>query len=163
MARTVDKFLRFMVDDSGGTPREIPVDSISPVGFVYDESDVTAFQDQVKGYLSGHPDCAIDITGPLSNDAAAGMAASGATPVLSGSWTVLEPISRPTSVTALGLVVGFGMSRYYTNTDPAFGISAPSATSGYLCTKFQVEGNKYSARFVPFPGTAPSWTNTVLT
>jgi len=161
--RTVSKWTRFAVDDSAGTPREIPVNTISPVGFVYDESDLTAYQDQVKGYLAAHPDAAIDVTGPFSNLAAGALAASGAAPVLSGSHTVLQPISAPTFTTPLGLWVGFGIRGYWTTGDPAFGVVAPSATDGYVCTKYQVEGEMYSARFVPFPGAAPAWGTALIT
>lgn len=161
--RTVTKWTRFALDDSAGTPREIPVDSISPVGFVYDETDLTAFQDQVKGYLSNHPDAPIDITGPFDNTAAAALAASGAAPTLSGSHTILNPITAPTFTTPLGLAVMFGIRGYWTAGDPVFGIVSPSATSGYICTKYQVEGEKYSARFVPYPGTVPAWGVAILT
>lgn len=159
--RTVTKWTRFGVDDSGGTPREIPVDSISAVGFVYDETDLTAYQDQVKGYLSNHPDAPIEITGPLDNAVVAALAGSGAAPTLSGSHTVLSAIVGGN--TPLGLWVGFGIRGYWTTGDPAFGVVAPSATSGYLCTKYQVEGEKYSARFVPYPGTVPAWGTAILT
>ena len=161
--RTVTKWTRFACDDSSGTPREIPVDSISPVGFTYDETELTSYQDQVKGYLSGHPDAAIDITGPFSNLAAGSLAASAAVPVLSGSHTVLAPISAPTFTTPLGLFIGFGIRTWWTTGDPAFGIVSPSATSGYVCTKYQVEGEKYSARFVPYPGTVPAWGTAIIT
>lgn len=161
--RTVTKWTRFAVDDSAGTPREIPVDSISPVGFVYDETELTAYQDQVKNYLAAHPDAVIDITGPFDTTAAAALAASGAAPVLSGSHTVLAPISAPTFTTPLGLWIGIGIRGYWTTGDPAFGVVAPSATSGYVCTKYQVEGEKYSARFVPFPGTVPAFGTAIIT
>lgn len=161
--RTVTKWMRFLVDDSSGTPREVPIDSLSPVGFVYDETDLTAYQDQVKGYLSNHPDAAIDITGPFDNLAAAAAAASGAAPVLSGSHTVLQPISVPTFTTPLGLAVMYGIRGYWTTGDPVFGIVAPSATQGYVCTKYQVEGEKYSASFKPYPGSTPAWGSAILT
>lgn len=161
--RTVSRWTRFAVDDSGGTPREIPVDTISPVGFTYDESDLTAYQDAVKGYLAEHPDAVIDITGPFDTVAVAALAASGAAPVLSGSHTVLNPISAITFTTPLGLWIGFGIRGYWTTGDPAFGVVAPSATSGYVCTKFQVDGNKYAARFVPYPGTTPAWGTAIIT
>jgi hypothetical protein len=162
--RTVSKWTRFAVDDSTGAPREIPVDTISPVGFVYDEAELTAYQDQVKGYLAGHPEAAIDITGPFSNLAATGLAASAAAPTLSGSHTVLAPISAPTFTTPLGLWIGFGVQGYWTAaTDPAFGVVTPSATSGYVCVKYQIEGDKYSARFVPFAGTIPAWGTAIIT
>ena len=160
--RTVTKWTRFAVDDSSGTPREIAVDSISPVGFVYDETELTGYQDQVKGYLSGHPDAPIDVTGPFSNLAAGALAASAAVPVLSGCHTVLAPISAPTFTTPLGLWIGFGIRTWWTTGDPAFGIVSPSATSGYVCTKYQVEGEKYSARFVPYPGTIPAWGTAII-
>ena len=161
--RTVSRWTRFAVDDSGGTPREVPVDSISPVGFVYDEADLTAYQDAVKGYLAEHPDAPIDITGPVSNLAAGALAASGAAPVLSGSTTVLIPISAPTFTTPLGLWIGFGIRGYWTTGDPAFGVVAPSATSGYVCTGFTIDGNKYSASFKPFAGTTPAWGTAIIT
>lgn len=161
--RTVTKWTRFLVDDSGGTPREIPVDSISAVGFVYDESDLTAYQDQVKGYLANHPDAVIEISGPVDNSAAVAAAASGAAPTLSGAHTVLNPVSAPTFVTPLGLCVCYGIRGYWTSGDPVFGIVSPSATQGYLCTKYQIEGEKYSARFVPYPGSTPAWGTAILT
>ena len=153
--RTVTKWMRFCVDDSAGTAREIPVDSISPVGFTYDENDVTAFQDAVKGYLAGHPDAPIDITGPFDNSIAAAVAASGLKPALSGSHTVLYNLAGGS--TPLALFIGWGIRGYWTTGDPAFGVVTASSTEGYLCTKYQVEGEKYSARFVPYPGSTPAW------
>lgn len=159
--RTVTKWTRFCVDGSDGTAREIPVDSISPVGFVYDEVEVTAYQDAVKTYLSNHPDAPLDITGPFDTTAAAAVAASGLAPTLSGSHTILSAIAG--GVTPLALAVMIGIRGYWTTGDPVFGIVAAGAASGYLCTKYQVEGEKYSARFVPFPGTTPAWGTTIIT
>ena len=159
--RTVTRWTRFAVDDSGGTPREIPVDSISPVGFTSDEVEVTAYQDAVKTYLAGHPDAPIEVTGPFDNSVVAALAASGLAPTLSGSHTVLAAIYG--LGTPLGLWIGFGIRGYWTAGDPAFGVVAPSATSGYLCTKYTVDGEKYTARFVPYPGTVPAWGTAILT
>lgn len=161
--RTPDRFTRFLIDDSSGTPREIGVDSLSPVGFVYDSADLTAYQDAVKGYLAEHPDAPIDITGPWSNLAAAAAAASGAAPVLSGSHTVLQPISVPTFTTPLGLAIMYGIRGYWATGDPVFGIVAPSATEGYTCVKYTKEGPKFSARFLPYPGSNPAWGTAGLT
>jgi hypothetical protein len=151
------------VDDSGGTPREIPVDSISPVGFVFDEVDVTAYQDAVKGYLAGHPDAPIEITGPWSNLAVAAAAASAAAPVLSGSHTVLAAISAPTFTTPLGLAVMYGIRGYWATGDPVFGVVSPSATSGYQCTAYTIDGEKYTAKFAVYPGTTPAFGTAGLT
>jgi len=162
--RTVDKWTRFAVDDADGDPREIPVDTISPVGFTYDATDLTALQDQVKGYLAAHPDAPIDITGPFSTTAEVGLAGSGAAPTLTGSHTVLALISAPTFTKPLGLWIGFGVQGYWTAaTDPAFGVVAPTTASGYVCTQYTVTGGKYAARFVPFAGTVPAWGTAILT
>ena len=155
--RTPSRWTRFLLDDSGGTPREIEVDSISGVGFTFDAVDLTALQDAVKGYLSGHPDSAISISGPFSNLAVAAAAASAAAPVFSGSQTVLKGITTPTFVTPLGLAIMYGIRGYWTTGDPVFGVVTPSATEGYLCYSFTVDGEKYSATFKPIPGCTPAW------
>lgn len=161
--RTVTKWTRFALDDSSGTPREIPVDSISGVGFTFESVDLTAYQDAVKGYLSGHPDSAIEITGPFDNTAAAALAASGAAPTLSGSQTILKAITTPTFVTPLGLAIMYGIRGYWATGDPVFGVVAPSATEGYLCYGFTVDGEKYKASFKPIPGCTPAWGTAILT
>ena len=159
--RTTTRWIRFGVNDAAGAAREIPVDSISPVGFTYDETDLTAWQDAVKGYLSNHPDATIDITGPFDTTILTAFAGTGAAPTLSGSHTVLSAIAGGTL--PRGLWIAFGIRHYWVAAeDPCFGVIAASATSGYLCTKYVVEGEKYSARFVPYPGTVPAWGTTIL-
>src|SRR5512139_1264863 len=127
--RTTTKWIRFGVDDSAGTAREIPIDSLSPVGFVYDETELTAWQDAVKGYLTNHPDAPIDVTGPFDNTAATGFADGAAAPTLSGSHTVLSGIVG--GVTPLALAVHFGIRGYWADGDPVFGVITASATTGY--------------------------------
>src|SRR4030042_3254391 len=164
VGRTTTKWIRFAISDNAGAPREIPVDSIGPVGFTYDETELTAWQDAVKGYLSNHPDCAIDITGPFDTTTAVGLAASANAPALSGSHTVLAPLAAPGGTTLpRGLWIAFGIRHYWTAAeDPAFGVASPGAASGYVLTKYVVEGEKYSARFVPYPGTTPAWGTAIL-
>jgi hypothetical protein len=158
VGRTSTRWIRFAITDEDGVPREIPIDSLSPVGMTYDETDTTAWQDAVKNYLTNHPDCSIDITGPFDSSPAVANAISGDPPALSGSFTVLK-----TANTAdwhdfpMGLWIAFGQRGYWIHNDPTFGIDHPGLTSGYVCTKFQIEGEKYSARFTPFPGTIPIW------
>lgn len=155
--RTVSKWVRFVVDDSAGTLREIPVDSINGVGLTYDEVELTAFQDAVKGVLPGHPDLTIEITGPFDTTAAAAAAGSGAAPTLSGSHTVLAPINGGNTPLSLGVYIGD--RAYWATGAPTFGLSS-SATSGFLCTSYiaDVGAGKYTARFRVFPGSAiPAW------
>jgi len=159
--RTKVRWIRFLCDDSGGTPREIPINSLSPVGFTYEENDVTAWQDAVKNYLAGQPEASIEIGGPFDNSVVVAAAASGAAPALSGSHTVLKDIAGVG--TPLGLCICFGIRAYWATGDPVFGVVSPTAALGYLCTKYTVEGEMYSARFVPYGATVPAWGSSILT
>lgn len=149
--RTTQKWTSFYVDDSGGTLREIPVDSINGVGLTYDEVELTAFQDAIKGVLPAHPDCTITITGPFDNSAAS------SPPTLSGSHTVLSAING--AQTPLTLDIRVGIRHTWEAGEPQFGITS-SATSGFICSEYvaDVNAGKYSAKFRMFPGSsAPAW------
>jgi len=161
--RTVKRWVRFVVDDSAGTLREIPVDSINGVGLEYPEGDVTAFQDAMRGVLPDTPDCTISISGPVDNSAAQAAAASGAAPVLSGSHTVLSAIAGRSTPLTLGIYIGIG--HYWETGEPVFGITS-SATAGFLCLSYIVDPGtmKYTATFKVYPGsTAPAWGTTAVT
>jgi len=149
--RTTQKWTSFNIDDSAGTLRTIPVDSINGVGLTYDEVDLTAFQDALHGVLPAHPNCVITIGGPFDNTAAQ---TAG---TLSGSHTILSAING--GVTPLTLDVQVGMRHAWESGEPQFGITS-SATSGFLCVDYQADVNagKYTAKFVMFPGSsAPAW------
>lgn len=161
--RTVSRWLRFGVGDSINTPCEIPISGLNPVGLVYGEQDVSAWQDAVMGFLAQQPTAAIEITGPFSTKAKVGFAATGVKPALTGSHVVLKVIAATTFTTPLGLGIHFGVRGYWTAaTDPVFGIIAPSATSGYVCSHYRTDGMTYTARFQPFPGSTPAWGTTIL-
>jgi hypothetical protein len=157
--RTVNKFVRFIVDDSGGTIREIGINSLSVVGLVYDQQDLTAYQDAVKGALPNHPDAPIEISGPWDNSVVAAVAASAAAPVLSGchAATMLPAING--AYTPLTLDVRFGVRHYWETGEPQFGITS-GAVDGYLCVSYVVDTSNmiYTAKFVLNPGSiAPAW------
>jgi hypothetical protein len=154
--RTVNRWIRFLVDDSGGVLREIPVNSINDIGLDAEEIDVTAFQDPVNNWLPGRVDCEITISGPFDTSAAVAAAASGAVPTLSGSHTVLSGIYGETTPLALGVL--FGIQHYYETTEPAFGLDF-AAASGFICTKYTVNPSDctYSATFRVKGTIAPSW------
>lgn len=149
--RTVSKWVDFIVDDSAGTLRSIPVTSINGLGLNYPESDLTAWQDAIKGALPETPECVIQITGPFDNSAAA---AAG---TLSGSHTVLSAINGLN--TPLSLDVQVGIRHAWEAGEPQFGITS-SATSGFLCRNYNVnlDDGTYSAEFYMYPGSdAPAW------
>ena len=143
--RTVSKWVAFLVDDSAGALRSIAVDSINGVGLTYDEVELTAFFDAVKGVLPNHPDVTIAITGPFDNTAS------------TGSHIVLSGIAG--GVTPLSLDIQIGMRHAWESGEPQFGLTS-SATVGFLCTDYTVDPGtgKYAAKFRVYPGsTAPAW------
>lgn len=148
--RTVARFVDFRVDDSGGTLRSIPVDSINGVGLTYDEMNVTAFQDAIKNALLGQPSCTISVTGPFDTTAAQ---TAG---TLSGSHTILSAIAGLN--VPLSLDVQVGIRHAWEAGEPQFGITS-SASSGFLCSEYipDINNGKYSAKFVVFGSTAPAW------
>ena len=149
--RTNQMWVDFEIDDSGGTLRTIPVDSVNGVGLVYDEVELTAFQDAIKGALPAHPDVTITISGPFDNTAAAALG------TLSGSHTILSAING--AQTPLTLAVKIGIRHAWEAGEPVYGITS-SATSGFLCFDYQadVDNGKYTAKFRMFPGSsAPAW------
>lgn len=146
--RTTSKWVQFIVGDSGNdTLRQIPINSLSALGVTYDESDVTAWMDAVRGVLPNMPDAPIDISGPFDTTAAAAVAS------LSGSHTVLSAING--ALTPLTLDVRIGMRHAWETGEPNFGITA-TATSGYILTKYDVDLSSmtYNASFRLFPGSS---------
>jgi len=160
MARTVSRWVRFIIGDDTEPPvlREIPINSVNGVGLDYPDEDVSAFQDAVKGVLSGQPDCSITVTGPFDNAAAVASAGSGAAPTLSGSHTILTTVAGTNHPLPLGVLLG--MQGYWTAAaDPAF-ILNRTTTSGFICTAYDVhpDDGTYSATFRVYPGSAaPAW------
>lgn len=149
--RTVSRWLQFNISDSGDTLRSIPINSINDVGLDYPYKDLTAFQDALKGALPETPDCVIKISGPFDNSVAA---AAG---TLSGSHTILSGIVGGN--TPLSLDVQVGIRHAWEADEPQFGITA-STTSGFLCTKYNVnlDDGTYEAEFSMYPGSsAPAW------
>lgn len=143
--RTTSKWTKFLIDDSAGTPREIAVSSVNGVGLTYDEVDLTAFMDAVKGALPATPDCRITISGPFDTTAT------------TGSHTVLSAING--GVTPLTFDVQFGMRHTWEAGEPQFGITS-SATSGALIKNYTVDPSTgmYTAELYMFPGSAaPAW------
>lgn len=152
--RTTNRYIDFRIDDSAGTLRSIPVDSISGLDLNYEEFDLTAFLDAVKGKLLGIPDLKIEITGPFDTTAAS---AAG---TLSGSHTVLNGIKGKN--TPLTMDIQIGINHAWEAGEPQFGITS-SATAGMLCQHYSVDPGtgKYSASFVVYPGsTLPDWGTT---
>lgn len=155
--RTIYKYTDFRVDDSGGTLRSIPINSLSACGITYDEQDMTQWQDAVKNALPTFPDAPIEISGAFDTSAAA---TAG---TLSGSHTILYNLVGATTPLSLGVFIG--IRHTWESGEPVFGITSTSA-NGYICTRYTVDiaNMTYSARFVLYPGSAaPAWGTTAIT
>lgn len=160
--RTVAKWCKFQVDDSAGTLRDLPINSINGVGLTFEETDLTAFQDAVKNALQGQPDFVLTIGGPFDTTAAQAASASAAAAALSGSHTVLNGLmAAVVAGTDSPLAFGFyvGVRHYWETGEPAFGITG-SATNGMRLFEYTVDPSNqtYSAKFRMNPGSAaPAW------
>ena len=129
----------------------------------YDQADLTALNDAVKGFMSGHGDVTLSISGPLSNTAAATASASGETHAYSGSHIVLSGINGGVTPLTFGCYVG--IQSIWSTGDPAFGITS-SGTSGALIFDYIVDpsGMSYSATLKMFPGSSlPAWGTAAFT
>ena len=158
--RTVGKFVKFQLHDTGAAFRDIPVTSINGVGLNYPEVDVSAIQDAVKGMLNGQPDYVLTIAGPFDTSTAKTASASGAVSALTGSHTVLANL--PNDLTPLGFAIYVGMRQAWVTGEPVFGLMATGA-NGILCMNYNVDpiAATYEASFRMSPGSAvPVWGTT---
>lgn len=161
--RTVSKFFKLQIDDSGGTLRDIPTSTIGEVGLEYPEVDVTAWQDAIMGVLLDIPTFTVDIGGPFSDAVVQAASASGAVAALSGSHTVLAGVNG--SITPLTFGFYFGIQAVWATGAPAFGITA-TATSGGVISSYKVtaDGASYTAKLSMFTGSAaPAWGTAAFT
>lgn len=150
--RTVGKYIKVQISDSGDTLRDIPVSTIGGVGIEYDEVELAALQDAVKGVLPGQGNVGIPITGPFDTTAAQAASSSAGAPALSGSHTVLEPLNGGT--TPLSFAVYFGVRHDWETGEPVFG-----GENLFLVTNYIVnDDGTYSANIKLSAGaSAPTW------
>jgi len=150
--RTVGKFCKVQIDD-GTAMRDIPVTSIGGVGITYDEVDVSALQEALKGFLAGQGNVSITLGGPFDNSATQSASASGAAAALSGSHTVLSALNG--SQTGYSMGVYIGIQGYWATGDPVFG-----GANCFIVTDYQVDpaAGTHTAKVAYKAGTtAPAW------
>ena len=158
--RSVTRWWKLQVYDSGATLRDINFKTIAAFGPNYTEVDLTAANDPVAGQLPGMPVVKISVTGLFDNKTTTAASGSAAAPAFSGSHGVLNGINGLSVPLTLGIYIG--IQKYWSTGDPVFGL-AQSATSGFLCRNYEVNGVEYKADFILFPGSAlPAWGTAVL-
>ena len=160
LGRTVGRFTKMVLEDSGGVLRDIPISSYGSIGITYEEVDVSSLQEAVRGMLASQGTVSIQITGPWDNSAAVTASTSGNVAALSGSHTVLEPLNGGLTPRAFGIY--FGIQGYWTSgTDPVFG-----ADNCVIVTDYTVDpaAGTYSAKLAHVAGgTPPAWGVTDIT
>jgi hypothetical protein len=115
----------------------------------------------VTGGLPGIAVVKISITAVFDTLAAQAASASGAAPAFSGTHTVLKDINGGNTPLSLGFYRG--IRHYWETGEPVFGLTS-SATSGFLCRNYQVNGEDVSADFIVYPGSAlPAWGTAAIT
>ena len=155
--RGVSKHLNLVIHDNGAVLRDVPINNISLLGLVYEETDLTAYQDAVMGRLPNMPDAPITLTGPFSTAAAQAASGTGVVPALSGSHTVLEPLNG--AFTALTVDAQFGIEHTWETGEAQFGVTA-SGNTGYLVFSYVVDFNNglYTCELRLKAGSAaPDW------
>lgn len=158
--RTPSRFVKVQIEDSGGTLRDIPVRTIGDVGIAYEEVDLSALQEALKGFMSNQGTFALTITGPFDNKAATTASGSGqaAASYMSGSHTVLQPLNG--GLTPRAFAVYYGIQNHWSTGDPVFG-----ADNCVIVTSYTVnESGLYSAKIAKVAGgTDPAWGTSAIT
>ncbi|MBW2674610.1 MAG: hypothetical protein JRD89_14565 [Deltaproteobacteria bacterium] len=160
--RTQAKYFKFQIHDSGAVLRDIAVSSFGGFSVDYDQIELTALQDELKGFLPGHGTVAVEISGPWSTQAAVAASATTEKAALSGSHTVLYDL--PDDQTPLAFAAYFGVRHYWEAGEPVFGISATAANGIQVFNFVLNENMTYSATLAMWPGSAaPTWGTAAIT
>jgi len=140
--KTTGRYVKILLDDSGGTPRDISasVSTIGGVGLNNEQVDVTTLSDSVMQYLSGRGDSTIELGGPFNNTATTG--AHGVLSGLNGTNTAATLTiqigirAAPTTgdpewegeyvVLAYPVNVGLNEVTWSATLKPAFGAATPA-------------------------------------
>lgn len=139
----IEKSFRILVDDSGGTVRDLSGDlvpgSVSGGGLTYDEADMTGVSETVYNFLAGHATSEITATFHMNDTAT-----TGATTVLNGR-----------SGTAGTLTLQFGQA----GAAPTTGDPEWEGEYVLLDNSISLDGNKFvhNVTFKPTGSTAPAW------
>ena len=157
--RTVSHWVNLVIgDDSGGTLRDIPINELSVCGVTYEEHDLTAFQDAVKGALPGMPDAPIEFSGPWDTTAAQAASGTGGAPAYSGAHTMLSKLCGGLAPHTID--IQFGDRATWATNAIQFGVTGDTAKVGYIVTRYDVnlDDMTYSCRAVLHPeSTLPAW------
>lgn len=144
--RTVQDFTSLLMGAAGGSMTVIKIDELGDLGLTYEEQDMVAWVDAVKGVLVGKPDFSLDFGGPVDNTATTG------TSTLLRAWNG--------AMTCLSFDVQVGIRHAWEAGEPQFGVTGVSASnSGVMVTRYTESGGRFSAtiRMIAGSAAAPAW------
>jgi hypothetical protein len=159
--RFPSKYFKFQIEDSGGSMRDIAVNSINGVGITYDQQDLSALQEVLKSFATGQGTVAMTISGPASNSTAVTASTTGLVAALSGSITVLNGVNGGNTPLSFGAY--FGTATYWTaaSSDLVFGAIDCILVSGLTVDP---STGMYSANLCLAPSRTndPAWGTTAI-
>lgn len=159
--RTVPRFCKLQLEDTGGALRDIEIKSFGDIGLTYEETDVSAIIETVKKFLAGQATFSLQCTALFSNKAA--VTASATTEAseahASGALTVVEPLNGGVTPRAFG--VYFGIRHPWEAGEPVFGADNCVGVSDF---KVQPDAGTCTFRLYHCAGgTAPAWGTSQIT
>lgn len=139
----VERSFRILVDDSGGTARNLSGDlvpgSVSGGGLTFDEAEMTGVSETVKNFLAGHANSEISANFHMNDTAT-----TGATTVLNGKVGSAGTVTLQWGQAGAAPTTG----------DPEW-----EGEYVLLSNNIQLDGNKHvhACVFKPSGSTAPAW------
>lgn len=146
VGRTVPAFTKLLLGTAGGSMYDMKIDSLGDLGLDYEEVEMSAWSDAIKGVLMGQPDFTLDFGGPVDNTASTGPS------TLLRTWVAAH--------TLLSFDVQVGVRHAWESGEQQFGYTGVVASnSGVMVTSYKESGGKYSAtiRMVAGSAAAPAW------
>ncbi len=139
--RTLQDFIVLKLGSAVSDMQNMKIDSLGDLGLDYEEQEMSAWCDAVKGYIVGQPDFELEFGGPIDNTATTGPS------TLLRSWVGTN--------TLLSLDVQIGVRHAWEAGEQQFGVTGVVASnSGMILTSYKESAGRYTARVRPTAGTA---------
>src|SRR5512146_2620851 len=144
--RTIPAFTVLKLGSAASDMQDMKIDNLGDLGLDYEEVDMSAWSDAIKGALVGKPDFSLEFGGPVDNTATTGPSTLLRTWV--GTYTLLSFDVQP------------GVRHAWESGEQQFGYTGVVASnSGVICTSYKESGGRYTAkiRMVSGSAAAPAW------
>lgn len=145
--RTIPDYFNLLMGAAGGSMVSMKIDTLGDVGLDYNEVEMSAWIDAIKGVLIGKPDFTLEFGGPIDNTASTGPS------TLLRTWLA-------TPNTLLSFDLQCGVRHAWEANEQQFGITGViSSNSGVVLTSYKESNGKYKAKIRMMSGSAvlPAW------